>query len=414
VLRHLLEACPTCRSELAGFTRSRRRLSDAGNLIERTLQMARQHLARVERLEVLAAAELKHLLELPAPKRRLRVGRSFTRFKNPVLVDLILEESRRRVTASAFEALELADLAHDVALRLSHREIGASWAMTCLARAKAYRANALRASGDFHRADSLLDSAVRMFEQDGSADPLVEGELLELSAVLRREQRRFAEAEVYLDAASAIYGRLGDAPLAARVLVLRGFVLFEAGEPERALEPTIRAAASMEPEADPKLYLCAQHNIADFLQEAGRFHEAIEHMRRIAPLYERFPDPWTQLRRQWVAGKTARGLGRYRQAEEALLLARAGFIAEGLGFDSALVGLDLALLFVEEGRTAEVRRLAEEMVPIFMAQDVQREAAAALLLFQEAARREAVSSAMLGELISHMRWVRTQPQQRPF
>jgi hypothetical protein len=42
----------------------------------------------------------------------------------------------------------------------------------------------------------------------------------------------------------------------------------------------------------------------------------------------------------------------------------------------------------KEGRAADVQRLAEEMLPIFQAQDVNREALAAFRLFQEAARRQ--------------------------
>ncbi len=82
-----------------------------------------------------------------------------------------------------------------------------------------------------------------------------------------------------------------------------------------------------------------------------------------------------------------------------------------MGSTQPLAGLDLALLYVHQDRTAEVKRLAEEMVPIFMAQDVHREATAALLLFQEAARREAVSAAMLTELLAYLRRVETRGQE---
>jgi hypothetical protein len=47
---------------------------------------------------------------------------------------------------------------------------------------------------------------------------------------------------------------------------------------------------------------------------------------------------------------------------------------------------------------AEVRALAEEIVALFEARDVHREILAALVLFQEAARREEVTAAMVREL----------------
>ena len=71
---------------------------------------------------------------------------------------------------------------------------------------------------------------------------------------------------------------------------------------------------------------------------------------------------------------------------------------QGIGYDAAMVSLDLALLYLQDGRTGEVRRVAEEMVTIFSAQDIHREATAALLLFQDAARREAVTAEMVREV----------------
>ena len=47
---------------------------------------------------------------------------------------------------------------------------------------------------------------------------------------------------------------------------------------------------------------------------------------------------------------------------------------------------------LEQGKTAEVRDLADEMVIVFRDLGVSREALAAVLLFQEAARRETATA----------------------
>jgi len=52
---------------------------------------------------------------------------------------------------------------------------------------------------------------------------------------------------------------------------------------------------------------------------------------------------------------------------------------------------------------ADVQRLAEEMLPIFQAQDVNREALAALRLFQEAARRQEFTIEKARELAAWLR-----------
>jgi hypothetical protein len=60
------------------------------------------------------------------------------------------------------------------------------------------------------------------------------------------------------------------------------------------------------------------------------------------------------------------------------------------------------VLYLEEGRTAEVRALAAEMAWIFEAQGVHREALAALALFRRAARAERASVEQARRLLSYL------------
>jgi hypothetical protein len=71
-----------------------------------------------------------------------------------------------------------------------------------------------------------------------------------------------------------------------------------------------------------------------------------------------------------------------------------------------MASLDLALLYLKEGRTADVLPLAEEMAALFEARDVHREALAAVLLFQEAAERDEVTTGMVRELAARLETAR--------
>ena len=405
LVEHHLEACNACRAEFAAGVEGRARPTAVGSVVEQALVLASHRVERLGEVEQEAAAELQELMRLQGEKRRPKITRALTRFRNPVLVDLLLEECSKVVMADAFEAHELAECALEVAMRIPHSEFGRAWAMTCMARSHAFRGNALRVGGDLKRAEALLTFSLEVFDSEGNADPLVEGELLEMFGALRVEQRRFVDAEGYLDMARGIYERVGSNPLVGRVLVHKARVLYNAGSPEQAVPVLESALPYIDPAAEPKLHLCAEHNLSMYLAESGRLQEAAEHLERNRPLYDQVADAWTQLRRQWLRGKIAFGLGDARSAEALFTEVRQSFLRVGVGYDAALAGLDLALLYVQQGRTSEVKRLAEEMVPVFMAQDVHREATAALLLFQEAARREAVSAAMLAELVSYLRRV---------
>src|SRR6266545_2507993 len=91
------------------------------------------------------------------------------------------------------------------------------------------------------------------------------------------------------------------------------------------------------------------------------------------------------------------------------LEARRGCIGQGIGYDAAMVSLDLAILYLKEGRMADVQRVAEEMLPIFQAQDVHREALAALQLFQEAARQQELTIERALEVAAYLWKARTEP-----
>ena len=84
-------------------------------------------------------------------------------------------------------------------------------------------------------------------------------------------------------------------------------------------------------------------------------------------------------------------------------MARDGFLEKYMAFDAALVSLDLAVVYLRAGRTEEVRSLAEAMIPIFKSQEIHREALAALVMFQEAARREAVTLSLVERLAAYFR-----------
>ena len=110
-----------------------------------------------------------------------------------------------------------------------------------------------------------------------------------------------------------------------------------------------------------------------------------------------------QNRRSWVRGKIARGLGQLKLAETRFLAARDGFLAEGVPYDTALVSLELALLYAEQGRTAELKRLAAEMVPIFTSRHIHREALAALTFLRQAVEAEEASLEVLVRVADFLR-----------
>ncbi len=74
-----------------------------------------------------------------------------------------------------------------------------------------------------------------------------------------------------------------------------------------------------------------------------------------------------------------------------------------MGYDAALVSLDLALLFAQEGCHEDLKRLASELMPIFEARDVHREAIVALLMFRQACEEERVTVDLVRQFAAYLR-----------
>ena len=118
------------------------------------------------------------------------------------------------------------------------------------------------------------------------------------------------------------------------------------------------------------------------------------------------------LRLRWLEGKIQLGLGHEARAESAFLEVRKGFAELEMGYEVAAVSLELSALYLRQGRTAEIRQLAEEMVPIFESQDVHKDTLAALFLFKKAVDMETLTARMLEEVsgVLHRSKGRPRPQ----
>lgn len=165
----------------------------------------------------------------------------------------------------------------------------------------------------------------------------------------------------------------------------------------------------LDPEEEPRTFLAARHNLIVSLNEAGRSREAYALLFHTRPLYLKMGDKMTLLRLRWLEGDVASGLGRVEQAEVAFREVRKAFLDLGLDYDAAVASLDLAEAYVLQGKTAEVRCLAEEMLDVFQARDIHREALGALAVFCAAAQMENAGVGLIQEVSSFLKRVRNNP-----
>jgi len=390
-LFHLLAVCPACR-DVGGWLlelHQAKALPPVFGSIDAALARSRAEALRL--LEDLAA------LDPPDRLARLHVDRRFVSWG---LCELLVRESRQTTPEQTAEALHLADLAVHVADLIPGGEpFEEKWVYQLRSLAWAGLANARRVLGDLSAAEKGFEMSDAWWEA-GSADIGdalgYEPVLLSLKAPLRTAQRRFPEAHKLLDRAVALFleghPEQRDPHLAGRSLITKAGMLIEQGESDSAILTLKKANGLIDPERDPRLLLCVRHNLVDNLSKMGRHTEAADLLPDLQTLAAAQGSTLDRLRLKWVEGRVAAGLGQHEQARELLTEVRQTFLADGNAFDAALATLDLVISCLEQGKTAEVRDLADEMVIVFRDLGVSREALAAVLLFQEAARRETATA----------------------
>lgn len=350
------------------------------------------------------------LTRYPSEQRKLVLQNS-PRFHQWGVFELIVERTLETSIQSPSYAEELGLLAIQLSGYLDAGFYGNGLIEDLRARCWAYIGNARRVKSDWRAAEEAFADAYLHLKK-GTKDPFERAIVFDLEASLRRGQRRFEQAFKLLRRAHSLFLQNGHRHRAGRTLVNLSVVYHYAGSPVEGIPILYQALDLIDPEQEPRLLLCARHNLIDFVSESGRFLEAQKLYRDTRSLYRSFPDAWTQNRRKWVKGKIARGLGQADQAESLFLAAREGFINEGIPYDTALVSLELATLYAEQRRTADLKRLAEEMVPIFSSLHIHREALAALAYLKQAAEAERATVDLVTGVATYLRRAQHDPTLR--
>lgn len=355
------------------------------------------------------ASELMGQIEShPAERQRLLVLND-ARFHTVPFAELWLDRIWQRGFEDPHAAEEMARTVLELSDRIPAEPLGREVIYDVRGRAWSLLGNLRRILGDFRAADEAFARA-REYLSRGTGDLLETARLYDLKSTLRRNQLRFAEARDLIEKAANIYLSTGENHLAGRAMISRGLLLAEEGRPEQAIAVLREALTQIELEREPRLGLVAQQNLVARLQDLGRSEEALSLLPKVRRLTIEIGSRFELLRLRWLEGKILLSLGHEGRAEAAFMEVRKGFTDLEAAYDMATVSLDLAALYLRQGRTAEIKRLAAEMLPIFESRDVHQEALAALMLFKRAVEMESLTARMVEEVADVLQRARRKPR----
>ncbi len=285
-------------------------------------------------------------------------------------------ESEREAANNATRALDLARRSLDLA-GLAPGE--PAWSRRLQGYCWAFVGNALRVAGDLMAAESCFATAWRLWRSGSSAPNgrLAQWQLLDLEASLRRDHRQFPAAFELLERA------LRSAPqeVRGRILLKRAFTFEQAGDFNAALATLREAAPLINPEEDPRQSWGVHFNLVVLTCHLGRYEDAARELPDLRRAQQRLGNALDDLRFRWLSARVGAGVGRREEAILTLQEVQREFAQRCDGYNAALVSLELAVLYLEDQRAAEVETLAQEMLWIFTEKGIRREAVAALTIF---------------------------------
>lgn len=373
--------CSACQGRLRRLEREADEATgavDYESAFRRAAETARSLKQSIDEEARRSVSLLSELLNEP-PARRLERLDGEPRFHSLKLCQLFQERSRSDWFEQPARGLESAQLAVAIADHLDAGRYGSRLVAEERARSWALLGNAWRITRNLHNAEQALDHAARHHRLTG--DPLVESELLGLTASLRYYQGRTEESLALLDRAIQISREIGDGLREGRALVMKGRELTDAGRLRQALRILRKARLRLSPDTHPEAWVTALHNLLICLADMGRPLEAEQILRDERHHYLELGRPRLLARLLWVEGLIAESRGSLDAASPLLSKAREIFDAMQFPTEWALVSFQLAALQRKRARVAEVRRLLDEVIPVLDFLEIQPEAGIARMIY---------------------------------
>jgi tetratricopeptide (TPR) repeat protein len=322
----------------------------------------------------------------------------------------------RKLSAAAHEifkskprvALTFADAAISVAEALPDDLYPARAVYRLRGTAWKERANALMILGQFPEAHQSLDRAERAYGKTPHNELGLSIVALVRACVLYA-QLRFEEAMATAERAERGFMHANDEKRRMDAVLLKGSILFEAGNPNDALPVFHRLIEHGENTQNVRWIAVGSYAAGNCEVDRGNlgeasllFHRALVILREIGPEPERLVTEWGIARVVFHGGKVAEAIRRMRDIAAQLE-------AGGLVTYAAYVGLDICEGLLALDRHKEIVALAQHMFVVFTNAGMLTAALSAMAYLKEAAAKKRLTKGDIEAVRVFLRRVELQP-----
>lgn len=402
MFRHLMAGCPKCQ-EVAGrgFYFGRWTPSQEENYEEVVASVVMEALRAERRRQDLEQRDRALALLATGEGLAALIGIGGLSLNGLGVMEALLTRCWSVRHDNPKEMKQLAYAAVQAALSLDVTEYGESRVMDYKAQAYGQLGNALRVAEEYEEAARQFGNAFR-YQRQGTGDELLKANLHNLHASLLGTRRKFEHGIYALEIAYEIYLENGDSHLAGRSLIKKAIYTFYNGQAEEALRVNQKGRMMIDPLRDPEPLVTALHNDLLFLEGCGRFSEAKSLLFKNRDLLNR-TGKITRLKLRWAEARIELAMNNLVSAEQSFSEVREGMIEESLGFNASLASLELALVWMSQGRAEEAKEIVHEAAEIFYNLGMHVEVLGAVQLLVDAFRFKKASTQLIQRTISFIR-----------
>ena len=340
-----------------------------------------------------AAKIAAKLIDLPNGRRTMYLSSSQSAATRPV-VEALIARSRGYLSSAPELAVEIAEIAVFCADNkpFSTDALEEAQDFDLIAEALAALALAQRRNANMRAAASSIEEAEAAVML-GSSEPATITAVLKNRALLERDLGELELAVGTLSEA-AKHSRIESLSHEhSKILYERSVVLSRLERHGEAISDLHNALFHVDLEREPRIGYVIAMGLALRSEAAGRHEDALDYLQQVIRDWSDTMNPGDVVRVTWTRGRVQAALGNLDAATADFACARDDFVSLGDYLSAASVSLELSAALAQLGRFRAARELATEMLAIFRAVEVPREAMAAIYLLSQATTAEAIQEA---------------------